>query len=82
MYSQKDFEHINTVERATSIAHWLINYYEIQTGYGLSQFLGINPARHNYDAIRIWVQLQISILPKRYHTLGELRKAFESLLPI
>lgn len=72
---------VHALDKATGIADWLINYYNIQLGYGLSKYLGVHPTYQNHEATRLWVHSQMIVLPKRYKTLGELRKAFESLLP-
>src|SRR5690554_1255717 len=76
-YAQKR----HTLKKAIDLSDWLIQYYKIQPGYGLSRYLGITSTSHNYEAVRMWVQSQMLVLPRHYNTVGELRRAFESLLP-
>src|SRR5690554_6374569 len=76
-YAQKR----HTLKKAIDLSDWLIQYYKIQPGYGLSRYLGITSTSHNYEAVRMWVQTHMLVLPRHYNTAGVLRRAFESLLP-
>src|SRR5690554_2524365 len=76
-YAQKR----HTLKKAIDLSDWLIQYYRIQLGYGLSRYLGITSTSHNYEAVRMWMQSQMLELSRHYNTVGELRRAFESLLP-
>ena len=68
-------------DRVYRIADWLIDFYEIQQGFGLARHLKVALALGNHDAVRIWVHKQCLIYPSPYQTLGDLRAAFARLLP-
>ena len=73
---------VKVSDRAYGIANWLIHHYEIQPGFGLAFYLNVCPNINNFDAVRLWVELQIQIRPPMFETLGDLRQAFAARLPI
>lgn len=79
------YEYFNKVavsSRAHQVAEWLIEYYDICDGMGLSRHLRVARQLSNHDAVRVWVQQQMRQRPPVFQTLGDLRCAFTALLPV
>lgn len=75
------FEPLWVAPKAHNIADWLIFLYEIQPGYGLALYLGVNSKLDNHNAVRLWVHKKMQIRPPEIQTLGDLRQSFANALP-
>lgn len=61
--SQPYYLNVRISDEVAQLALWLINFYDVQMGFGLAQYLGLPDYYHNHDAVRFWVHIQIDLLP-------------------
>lgn len=69
-------------DESLQLAWQLIQFYEIQFGFGLAKYLGLPDYYDNHDAVRYWVHIQLTEKRHHYETHGDLRKAFSQQFPV